>query len=664
MILLEKGTLNQKNVIFPESMQLDIEERSSRAVLQLGPEAPEISIGDWMRDDSGPGAGIVWRVAAVEPSYETGERRVTLEHIISELKDTIIFGELKLNGSATNALQKILNRSEHWMLGSCAYSKSLPYEFDGDTLFEAVEGVCETLEDSCWDYDLSSLPFKLHIRQLGSDVGSEMRAGRNIKTIRKTIDKSNMYTRFYPIGKEELKLSGSTKYVSRNEDKYGTISRSETNQAISSQSMLRAWAEGRLARHCDPTVNITVEGLELADATGEPLDRFTVLTMCRIPIPEIGEIITERITKLSYRDKIGNPETVTVTMSNKTEDVMTLTSQIREENAKTRSGGRAGSKKAEEDHAWFTDTTEHVSMTAEAIVGKNPDGSVDWGRVADITVNGNGIYSTVTKTEKDMVTAQSKIEQLENSINLTVQAIGGADGKITAASIALAINKNGSNAIISADHISLNGTTKLNEVLQVNGTSAYFARPVYFNYNGTQGSFSGGTLRARSIYTDTNRLMHVADVTVSGNTLTVTYDDGTTKNFSKATTLEGAWNSSRKLTVNAYQINSGTRTLVGTFETTVVGSIAAADFTDWDDYWGTAKLHALVGSSETPITIGNVLVNAKAAYDAGKASVPSYSNSAVLTFVRFDDDYEEYIYRSEDLITRQSAGATKTVHYN
>lgn len=552
MILLEKGTLTQKDVIFPESMQLDLEERNSRAVLQLGPEAPEVTIGDWMQDDTNPGRGIVWRVAAVEPSYETGTRRVTLEHIISELKDTIIFGELKLNGSATNALQNILNRSAVWMLGSCAYNRSLPYEFDGDTLFEAVEGVCETLEDSCWDYDLSSLPFKLHIRQLGSDIGSEMRAGRNIKTIRKTIDKSNMYTRFYPIGKEELKLSGSVKYVSRNEDKYGTISRSETNQAISSQSMLRAWAEGRLARHCDPTVAITAEGLELADATGENLDRFTVNTMCRIPIPEIGEIITERITKLSYRDKIGNPETVTVTMSNKTEDVITLTSQIKQENQAVRSGGRSGSKKAEEDHAWFTDTTEHVSMTAEAIVGKNADGTVDWGRVADITVNGTGIYSTVTKTERDMVTAQSAITQHENFIDQTVKAIG-KDGKVTAASITLSINDAGSDVVISADHIRLAGNVNLNNCMTASGIGVNFLKSV--NMTGSNGISIGAggylSLGAYSIHLDTLQGM-IRSVSVSGNVLTLKPFYGSPINFSKATTLSGKW-SSEEYTVTAKQ---------------------------------------------------------------------------------------------------------------
>ena len=60
----------------------------------------------------------------------------------------------------------------------------------------------------------------------------------------------------------------------------------------------------------------------------------------------------------------------------------------------------------------------------------------------------------------------------------------------------------------------------------------------------------------------------------------------------------------------------------------------------------------------------NLSINADEIYQAGQGSAPSYSNSSVLTFDHFDDDDEVYYYTSEDLITRESAGATKTVHYN
>ena len=551
MIILERGTLKRKDTLLPESLQVDIEERGGRAVAQVGPEAPQLMIGDWLLDDTEPGKGIVWRVSSLEPEYDSGTTRITMEHIIEELRDQIIFGELELHGTAKNALTKILARSKYWRLGTCEFSENLPYEFDGDTLYEAVEGVCETLEDCEWDFDLSAVPFKLSVRKISGEIGSEMRAGRNIRTIRKTIDKSGMYTRFYPVGKEELKLGGNG-YVSKNEDVYGIISRSETNQAIDSADMLRAWANGRLRRHCVPTVEISVEGIELADATGESLDRFTVGKKCRIPMPEIGETILERITKVSYRDKIGQPETVTVTMSNKREDARSLVTQVRQEAQKVRGGGRAGSKKAAEDHAWFTDTEDHVSMTAEAIVGKSADGKVDWSRVADITVSGSGIYSTVTRTEGDLVTAKSRIAQTENMIGQFVSAVG-KDGKITAASIVAAVNSAGSSVVISADHITLAGSVKLADAMTASSLGVTFKKSV--NVSGSNGIAIGAggyiSLGAYSIRLDTLQGM-IKTAKVDGNVLTLEPFYGTPINFSKATTLSGRWRSG-KYTVTAKQ---------------------------------------------------------------------------------------------------------------
>ena len=56
MILLQGQTLQQKNWFRPESMQLQLGERDSSATITVGPEAPEIAIGDWMRDDTEPGS--------------------------------------------------------------------------------------------------------------------------------------------------------------------------------------------------------------------------------------------------------------------------------------------------------------------------------------------------------------------------------------------------------------------------------------------------------------------------------------------------------------------------------------------------------------------------------------------------------------------------------
>ena len=443
MYLLSGKSLTKADWFRPERMALNLEERKSTATLTLGPEAPEIQMGAWLLDDEEPGAGIVWRVKTVNIQYDTETRTVTLEHIANALKDLILFGETKptdmrAQGStapagkcyAAEALAYILSKHSMFTLGTvaAAYSSvSNPYNFNGENLFTALETVTGSLSDCYWSFDLSAIPFTISFLQLGSDVDSEMRMGRNITTLRKTVDTSRMYTRFYPIGKDDLHITGN--YVSRNENTYGVIEKVETDQSKTTAEELTAWANERLSRHAEPNVTITISGLDLSEATGEPLDHFVINKKCRVPLPEFNTTITEKVTKLSWSDKIGAPEAVTATLANLTED---LASIINNANKASSKGGRTSAKQSKDDHAWFVDTEDHVAMIAEAVGGSViKDGQVvNWSRVASLVVDGEGIHQRVTAAAGDATLSKSWIEQNESAILQGVQDASGASSWI------------------------------------------------------------------------------------------------------------------------------------------------------------------------------------------------------------------------------------------
>ena len=174
-----------------------MEERNSSATVQEGPEEPEIVTGQWLLDETpGVGQGVVWRVKTLATTYTTNTRLLTLEHIISTLKDDVLFGETTwedIEGegepacSAYAATQFILSHQSLWELGDFEFDEWWPYKFNGETLFAALETVTSTLPDAYWEYDLTRIPFRIHIRRLPRDPGSEMRPGRNIETLRMTI---------------------------------------------------------------------------------------------------------------------------------------------------------------------------------------------------------------------------------------------------------------------------------------------------------------------------------------------------------------------------------------------------------------------------------------------------------------------------------------------
>ena len=552
MILLTAHSLTPRGRFEVETCGLTLEERNSQIQFTLPVGEAELTTGDWIRDDTDPGAGIVYRIRTVETNYQTRTVSCTAEHIIKVLRDTAIFGEVtpedmggtETSVSALAAIKNAINRQSDWVLNEQGFgygSVSAGYTFNGDSVYEAIETVCSTLEDCWWSYDVSVYPFVLTIAHKATTATCEMRGGRNISSIRRTIDRSRMYTRIYPIGKENLHITGDC--LSKNTNIYGVICKVETDQSIESEDHLRMWAQGRLNRHCEPSVNTSINGLELSQETGEPLDHLTLGTVCRVPLPEFGTTLNETITKLQWRDKIKEPENVSVTLSNEMEDVASI---IRQEQASgsglTGRGGRAGAKKAGEDHAWFVDTDDHVSMVAEAIGGVDEDGNVNWSRVSEATVDGEGIHQRVTYAEGDIVTHESRITQNETSITQEITDRSNADGTLSsrisqnAGQIALKVSAGdvATQLAVECNNVSITGgNLTVDGYILATGLSAAIANMGTVSVSGltaTGNISAGGSVIGSGVYvgtaapyTDLSSSISALQIQLSGNTYTLQY---------------------------------------------------------------------------------------------------------------------------------------------
>ena len=616
MILLSGHSLTHARRVPLEALSLSLKERESTATM-VPASMTGIGVSSWFQDDTEPGRGIVWRVKSIGEAYATNTPTIQLEHVINTLRDRIMFGEITAatitgNSKATTctaeqAVRYILSYQADWVLGSFGYSVSNPYKFDGDTLFDALETVTASLSNACWTYDMSAYPFRLNIVNKDSTVGSELRAGRNLKTITKTIDKSSMYTRFYPIGKDDLHIAGN--YVERNANVYGVIEKVETDASIDSESELRRWANERLDVHAEPNVTIDVEGYELANATGESLDRMVLGRACRVPLPEYGTTIQERIVTLTYQDKVHQPDVFKATLANNREDITKIIADNMKSGGK---GGRTSTKQSKEDHAWFEDTNDHVAMCAIGIIGTDAQGNPNWTRLSRLEVNENGIYGEVKSVQGELVIAETRIDMNEYAINLeakraqtaegdlsgrlTVQAdkieaevsraseaegklsgritveagkitqivsAVGKDGQVTAASICLAINNGGSTATINANKIYLLGqtiantitadyiATKIASIANLNVQSITSQRGGLSMYSVATTNFSQGDV---SCYVP--NAIYALQIVQDGNTYKLQRqrfnDNGWTDvgSFSRATSLSGSW-SSGVLTVTA-----------------------------------------------------------------------------------------------------------------
>ena len=550
MLLLNGHSLTASRKVPLNAMSLQLNERESSASITPS-DMTGITVNSWFQDETDPGKGIVWRVRSIRQTYGTKTTVVQLEHAISVLKDRILFGEVKTETmagkkgatkcTAAQAIGYILSKQSDWALGTVDYNVSNPYKFDGDTLFDALETVSNSLKDCWWSYDFSTYPFKISFKKKSDSIGTIMRAGRNMTAISKSIDKSGMYTRHYPIGKNDMKLDGAG-YVERNTDKYGIICKTETDQTIDTVAELKRWSNERLDIHAEPVVTVDVEGVELAEQTGEPLDKIVLGRKCYVPLPEFDTEILETVTALNYPDKLFKPTVFRATLANSRNDITKIISNAMKTGGRS---GRASAKKNKEDYAWFEDTNTHVAMCAKGIIGVDAQGNPNWTRLSQIYVDGNGISQTVETVKKGQSEMKSSIEQHEDYIKQTVEAVG-ADGKITAASITTAINEGGSAVVIEADHIKLNGTKiSLNDVMSIKQKSVYISKPMRVTGDVMAASVTLRDLDGGSSFTlnESNVTSIIKSVQIAGptnNIYTLQYKKMRDTNWSDAGTFSRA----------------------------------------------------------------------------------------------------------------------------
>jgi hypothetical protein len=229
----------------------------------------------------------------------------------------------------------------------------------------------------------------------------------------------------------------------------------------------------------------------------------------------------------------------------------------------------------------ITDVRSSITQTANSIR-------------SDVSASNSQVYSYIQQTatsitmsvNNEISNVRAAINVESNRISLVVEGTG-SNAYIKPAAIVAAINDGGSSVIISADHIDLAGLVRATDLTAdfINGKISQINTMQAHNISLDQTLMVGGTFYL--LGQNCNQLVNaVIDVSISGGVLSLTQLDGTVTNFSKATTLSGAW-SGGDLTVSASpQGNTHTESLwVGGW--------------NWSGMVGTANIYSDNGNGVT-----------------------------------------------------------------
>ena len=467
---------------------------SSEATITLPEDAPYIRIHDWVSLYTQNGFAGIFRVTNISRNFKRN-LEITLLHGIDILSDSVWAEQDKFTGTMEEFLTKALNFQTHlingvkpWVLGTCEdYSTTFTdKEMNYDRLSTLLEGLIEEGGDYYYEYNMSTFPWTLNVRRKSSVVWSEFRLSRNVTTANVTYNDADLCTRLivsvnnktteergdytvpsetvYPdqsahgLIQDSSKAPGSTAEVTSNETtiktydsesgqrnwgivvKTADIDLAEIRQTWPS---VDAWAANFMGLRSQPSVQIQIDGEELAQLSGDNWDELALGRNCRVCLPTYSPgYFNERVVSVTYPDLFSRPSHVTVSLANAlprfSESITRIADKADSAASSARSAGRYAAS-AEELTKWSQiveyygealDGTGVMTLYRSGIEMDAATGvkifSLTQGAqslYAGIQVNSDAITSEVRRAEGE----ESRIEQKADSIISEVTAARGGE---------------------------------------------------------------------------------------------------------------------------------------------------------------------------------------------------------------------------------------------
>lgn len=339
---------------------------------------------------------------------------VDLEHTIAALDDDVTEADKTLKGTMREILTAILGYQylPRWVLGDVEDTTTgLELKVDRMTLREAVTAAVKLVDDRGIFFEQTDTVWKLHVRKLATAPTCECRLSRNAAGVELEVDDHDLCTRV--VAKE---LPGGAMQVEASE--WGVVTHALSIPAGSSQAQAVKYAAAYLKEHCEPSVSIRIEAVELAHLTGEAWDAFALGGCCRCALPDLGIVQDKRIIVKDHTDLLGAPTKVQLELAKPER-------RIEEISASNRRGSGGASRKAND--------AEKDLILYDAQIGLITD---------------------------DLSTAMVRLSEAEASILLKVNK----DGVISA------INMSPETIDISASKINLNGYVTADSLAAWGGT--------------------------------------------------------------------------------------------------------------------------------------------------------------------------------------------------
>lgn len=512
----------------------------STASMEL-PEDESLPARNFVEVFTSMGSAGIFRIRSPQNAYGEDTSVCELEHAIVETGDYLVREKISEMMTPKAAMQRIFShyRGSRWQLGNvdALGTSQIAVQINYENVLTAMISVFEQVPSCYMTFDFTTSPWTVRAAAKGNSVGAEGRLSRNVESARIIYDDSELCTRaYYEVETTDASGEPSSEWRSIDADTlntYGAVEREvPIGAGYTAEEALFA-AQEYLRKHKNPRVSVEISGQDLSQITGESLDTFTIGKLFRLSLVDYDLTIEDVITGLSWSDVYGHPTEITVNLADEEDTAVAYIHDI--ESSGGRSGGGGGGKKKQDDtfKEYYTRIQQTDYMIDLQAVHVAQNGNIL--QQAGMYLDANGVLQYAQDNEKNI---QSHIKTQADRIDLVVEGTG-ANAHIKPAQIVAAINNGESSIKISADHIVLDGDAVASSLetkdLWVNKLNAQ-------NIESTEDISCLGDLTVAGDLQVSGYPIVISDITVSGNTMTISYADGRSDvNFSKAVSLSGEW---------------------------------------------------------------------------------------------------------------------------
>ncbi len=238
------------------------------------------------------------------------------EHVIATLIDNILFKfhEIGNIGVYTpQVIRYVLDRQveKNWKLGKCDFSKQFLYKWENENLCSALFSIPKPfIEDYHWTYDTTSYPWTVNLLAAQKSVGCEIRYRKNMLSIEKDVDPTNLVTRIYPLGYGEgdnqltiASINNKVPYITADTvSTYGLKEVIWVDRRFQDAESLKATAQSMLNELKTPYISYTVSTLDLFKKTGQSFDEYKEGKVVRVIDKEDGIDFNAKVVEITKND--------------------------------------------------------------------------------------------------------------------------------------------------------------------------------------------------------------------------------------------------------------------------------------------------------------------------------------------------------------------------